>query len=236
MSAPRIVSREEWLEERRALLTAEKQHSRLRDELSRQRRSLPWTKIDKDYVFVGPEGEVGLADLFGEQSQLVVYHFMFGPDWEAGCKSCSFVTDHYQLAGAHLRERDVALVAVSRAPLAKLEAFKQRMGWTHAWVSSEKSDFNFDFGVSFTEADLEAGTAEYNYGTKGFPSTEAPGLSVFAKDVEGSVFHTYSTFARGLDVLIGTYHFLDLVPRGRGEHGDDYPMQWVRLRDQYSGS
>ena len=232
MSQP-VVSRQAWLEKRRALLAKEKEHSKLRDELSRQRRELPWVAVDEAYTFEGPDGTSTLAELFGEHKQLIVYHFMFGPDWEAGCKSCSFLTDHVQLAVEHLAQRDVAYVAVSRAPLAKLEAFKKRMGWTHRWVSSAGSTFNFDFGVSFSQADIDAGNIDYNYGQKKFPSTEAPGLSVFVKDDDGKVFHTYSTFARGLDVLIGTYNLLDLVPNGRGEADDEYAMKWVRLRDQY---
>jgi predicted dithiol-disulfide oxidoreductase (DUF899 family) len=232
MTQHRVVTKEAWIEERKALLAAEKEQSRLRDELSRKRRELPWVKIDKSYTFEGPKGKETLADLFAGRGQLVVYHFMFDPGWEAGCKSCSYLTDHYQLAIEHLAQRDVTLVAVSRAPLAKLEAFKKRMGWTHEWVSSYDSDFNFDFDVSFSADDLANGEVYYNYATSTFPSTEAPGLSVFIKD-GGAVYHTYSTYARGLDVLIGTYNFLDLVPNGRGEDADPYPMAWVRLRDQY---
>lgn len=233
MAKHEVVDRAAWIEARKALLAKEKEHSRARDALARARRELPWVKVDADYTFHTSEGEASLADLFGDKRQLLVYHFMFGPDWEAGCKSCSFLTDHVQYAVDHIAQRDTAYVAVSRAPLAKLQAFKERMGWRHRWVSSEGSSFNFDFGVSFEQEEIDAKTAVYNYQPKGFPSTEAPGLSVFIKDDEGNVFHTYSTYARGLDVLIGTYNFLDMLPKGRGEDDDDYPMQWVKLRDQY---
>lgn len=233
MTEHRVVTKDAWIEERKALLLAEKAHSRQRDELSRKRRELPWVKLDKSYTFEGPQGKETLADLFDGRRQLLVYHFMFDPGWEAGCKSCSYLTDHYQLAVDHLVQRDVTLVAVSRAPLAKLEAFKKRMGWRHKWVSSHDSDFNFDFNVSFDADDLANGKVYYNFGTGTFPSTEAPGLSVFYKDDDGAIYHTYSTYARGLDIFMGTYNFLDMVPNGRGEDNDPYPMAWVRLRDQY---
>jgi predicted dithiol-disulfide oxidoreductase (DUF899 family) len=230
MDKHEVVSREAWVEARKALLVEEKAHSRARDALSRKQRALPWVKIEQDYAFDTPQGKKSLSELFGDASQLIVYHFMFGPDWDKACKSCSFLIDHLQYAIDHLAQRDAAFVAVSRAPLDKLTAFRERMGWRHDWVSSRGSSFNFDFGVSFEQAELDAGTAEYNYAKKGFPSTEAPGLSVFAKDEEGSVFHTYSTYARGLDIFMGTYNLLDLVPKGRDEDG---PMSWVRLRDEY---
>jgi predicted dithiol-disulfide oxidoreductase (DUF899 family) len=235
MEKPNIVSREAWLLKRRELLNKEKELTKHRDEVARERRQLPWVKVTKPYAFEGPNGKVALADLFGGHGQLIVYHFMFGPDWKAGCPSCSFMSDHVQHAVTHLAQRDVAYVAVSRAPLDKLNAFKTRMGWTQPWFSSAGSDFNFDFNVSFTQATLDSGTAQYNYENKGFPSTEAPGLSVFVKDEASVVYHTYSTFARGLDMLIGTYHFLDLVPRGRDEASLSYSMAWVKLRDAYSG-
>ena len=214
------------------LLAREKEHSQQRDALGKARRELPWVKIDKAYTFVGPDGEESLGDLFAGRSQLLVYHFMFDPEWDAGCKSCSYLTDHYQGAVVHLAQRDVTLVAASRAPLEKLLAFKKRMGWTHKWVSSFGSDFNFDFQVSFTPEEMESGTGTYNYVVGGFPVNEAPGLSVFLEEGD-EVFHTYSTYARGLDVLIGSYNYLDLVPKGRDEAGLDYSMAWLRLHDEY---
>lgn len=232
MTEHRVVSRDEWLQARIELLAREKEHSRQRDALSKARRDLPWEKIDKPYVFVGPDGEESLGDLFDGRSQLIVYHFMFDPEWDAGCKSCSYLTDHFQGAVVHLAQRDVTLVAASRAPLEKLLAFKKRMGWTHKWVSSHGSDFNYDFGVSFTPEEWEAGTGTYNYRQAKFPAKEAPGLSVFSKEGE-DVFHTYSTYARGLDELIGSYNYLDLVPKGRDEGDLEYSMAWLRLRDEY---
>jgi predicted dithiol-disulfide oxidoreductase (DUF899 family) len=190
-------------------------------------------KIDKDYVFDGRTGKVRLADLFGPHSQLIVYHFMFGPDWEAGCKSCSFWADNFNSIIIHLNQRDVAMVAISRAPLERLEAFKRRMGWSFEWVSSNGNDFNRDFAVSFTPDELRQEGNNYNFGTRHFGGEEAPGLSVFAKDADGQVFHTYSCYARGLDMLNGAYHHLDLVPKGRDEKALSYAMEWVRLRDEY---
>ena len=234
MATHPVATKEEWLAARLELLKKEKEHSKTRDALSQARRDLPWVRLDKSYTFEGPGGEVTLADLFDGRSQLVTYHFMFDPDWDAGCKSCSFITDHFQLAVPHLAQRDTTLVAVSRAPLAKLEAFKKRMGWTHQWVSSHKSDFNYDFHVSWRDEDREDGKkVYYNYTNGGFPSTEGPGLSVFFKDDDGAIFHTYSSYGRGLDILIGAYNYLDLVPKGRGEQDDPYPMAWLKLRDEY---
>ena len=230
----KIVSRNEWIVARKELLKKEKESTRLRDELSAERRRLPWVKVEKNYLFDAPGGKVALADLFEGRSQLVIYHFMFGPDWEEGCPSCSFVSDHIVAARTHLTARDVTLVVVSRAPLAKLEAFKQRMGWHFKWVSSYGTDFNADFHVSFTQDQLAQGKVDYNYTMQEFPSAEAPGLSVFYKDEDGEVFHTYSTYGRGLDPLMGTYTILDLVPKGRDEDDLPFAMSWVRYHDRYS--
>ena len=228
-----IVSETEWLIARKDLLTREKEFTRQRDALSAARRQLPMVKIDKEYVFDGPEGKETLADLFGGRSQLIVYHFMFGPDWEEGCKSCSYLADHFDGANWHLPHRDVTFVAISRAPLPKLEAYKKRMGWRFKWLSSHGNDFNFDYHVSFTAEDEKKNEAYYNYRKGEFMMDELPGLSVFYKDEDGDVFHTYSTYARGLDSLVGAYNFLDLVPKGRDEDGLDFTMDWVRRHDQY---
>ncbi len=228
-----VVSQEEWLEARLALLEQEKQHSRARDALTRARQDLPWVLVEKEYVFDGANGQESLADLFGEHSQLLVYHFMFDDGWDEGCKACSYLADHYNSILVHLAQRDVALVTVSKAPYPNLKAFKKRMGWTFKWVSSANNDFNRDFHVSFTEDEMN-GNANYNFREKTtFPSTEAPGISTFAKDEAGRVFHTYSAYGRGLENLIGTYTFLDLVPKGRDEEALPYSMEWVRHRDRY---
>jgi predicted dithiol-disulfide oxidoreductase (DUF899 family) len=235
MPSNKVVAQAEWIEARKSLLEQEKEFTRARDALSRKRRELPWEEVQQSYVFAGPEGDETLAELFDGRSQLIVYHFMYGPDWEAGCKSCSFLTDHFEPAIVHLNQRDVSMVAVSKAPLPKLEAFKKRMGWSFKWLSSLDNDFNRDYHVSFTEDEIERGDAYYNYKIRGFPSTEAPGLSVFFKDEEGRVFHTYSAYERGLDMLITTYHYLDLVPKGRDEDSLSFTMEWVRLHDEYGG-
>jgi predicted dithiol-disulfide oxidoreductase (DUF899 family) len=228
----RIVSRTDWLVARKRLLAREKEFTRLRDQLSAERRELPWVRIEKEYVFDGPGGKETLAELFDGRGQLMVYHFMFGPGWEQGCPSCSFVSDHIDGANWHLPHRDVTLLAVSRAPLAEIEAFKQRMGWRFKWVSSYGSDFNYDFHVSFTNNQLAQGKVEYNYGlVEGYD--ELPGLSVFCKDENGDVFHTYSAYARGLDMLIGAYNYLDLAPKGRDEAALPWTMAWVRHHDRY---
>ena len=229
----KIVSRQEWLKSRIALLAQEKELTRRRDELARRRRELPWVKVEKDYVFDTPQGQRTLADLFAGRSQLVIYHFMFGPEWQEGCPSCSFVSDHLDGSLPHLAARDVTITMVSRAPLAKIEAFKKRMGWRFNWVSSHGSDFNADFRVSFTKEEMAQGQVNYNYVMQPFPSDEAPGLSVFYKDAAGEVFQTYSTYGRGLDALIGTYTILDLVPKGRDEDRLGFPMEWVRHHDRY---
>lgn len=228
-----VVSREQWLEARTALLAQEKELTRRRDELSAARRALPWAKVDKRYVFEGPAGKEALADLFAGRSQLIVYHFMFGPGWEQGCPSCSYLADHFDGAITHLAQRDVSFVVVSRAPLPQIAAFQKRMGWRFKWVSSFGSDFNADYHVSFTKEQVENKTGYYNYAPRGFPSEEAPGLSVFYKDGSGAVFHTYSAYARGLEAFIGAYAFLDVVPKGRDEDGLRYPMAWVRHHDRY---
>jgi predicted dithiol-disulfide oxidoreductase (DUF899 family) len=227
-----VVSQDEWIAARRRLLAKEKEFTRLRDELSRERRELPWERVDKPYVFETQNGRQTLADLFDGCHQLVVYHFMFAPDWENGCKSCSFWADNFNGIVAHLRQRDVSFVAVSRAPWQKLHAFAQRLGWNFKWVSSGGNDFNFDYQVSFTEQQMQ-GEVDYNYGKRRFPATDAPGVSVFLREGD-SVFHTYSSFGRGIDMLNTAYHYLDLVPKGRDEEGLPSPMAWVKLHDQYS--
>jgi predicted dithiol-disulfide oxidoreductase (DUF899 family) len=226
MDAPRIATREDWLAERLALLAREKALNRARDELAAARRALPWVRIDKPYRFEGAGGPLGLADLFAGRSQLALYHFMFGPDWQEGCPSCSFWADGYDGMAVHLAARDVTLAAASRAPLAKLLAYRDRMGWRFPWVSALGSDFNADFGVTLPEA---GGT--YNYAPTR-RTGEMPGLSVFVRDGD-AVFHTYSTYARGLDPLNSAYQILDLTPKGRDEAGLPWPMAWVRRHDRY---
>jgi predicted dithiol-disulfide oxidoreductase (DUF899 family) len=228
-----VVSREDWLAARRQLLSKEKEFTRLRDRLSGERRELPWVKVEKTYVFDGPDGRETLAELFDGRGQLMVYHFMFGPEWEQGCPSCSFLSDHIDGANLHLPQRDVTLLAVSRAPLAQIDAFKERMGWRFKWVSSYENDFNRDYHVSFTDDEMAQGEVYYNYGMEQFPSEEAPGISVFYKDPDGAVFHTYSAYARGLDMLVGAYNYLDLAPKGRDEAALPWTMAWVRHHDRY---
>jgi predicted dithiol-disulfide oxidoreductase (DUF899 family) len=229
-----IVSQTEWLAARKALLAKEKEFSRRRDELSAERRKLPWVKVEKEYNFNTLAGKRSLAELFGGRSQLIVYHFMFGPGWEEGCPSCSLLADHFDGPTVHLAQRDVAFAVISRAPLPQIAAFRKRMGWRFNWASSYDSDFNYDFHVSFNKQDREAGNVYYNYQNGSFPSDEGPGVSVFYKDDDGNVFHTYSSFARGLDILVGAYNFLDLVPKGRDEDGLAFSMSWVRHHDKYS--
>jgi predicted dithiol-disulfide oxidoreductase (DUF899 family) len=233
LQQPKIVSRQEWIAARKEFLAKEKEFTRLRDELSRERRQLPWEQVEKHYEFDGPNGKLALSDMFDGRSQLVIYHFMFGPGWAEGCPSCSYIADHFDGMAIHLANRDVTLVAVSRAPLAEIEAFKNRMGWRFRWVSSFGSDFNYDYQVSATPEQLGKGKVYYNFEMTEFPSQERPGLSVFFKD-SGGVFHTYSTYARGLDILLGAYNFLDLVPKGRDEAGLKHSMAWVRHHDKYS--
>lgn len=231
-----VVSKEQWTQARKALLAKEKDFTRQRDELSRQRRELPWERVEKQYVFDGPQGKETLADLFAGRNQLIVYHFMMGPGWEEGCKSCSFLADHIDGSLVHLAQRDVSLVVVSQAPLPKIEAFKKRMGWHFRWLSSYGSDFNFDYHVSFTKEEVANGKLYYNYEMREFPSEQAPGLSVFYKDNSGEVFHTYSAYARGLDILLGAYNYLDFTPKGRDEDGLPYTMAWIRHHDRYNDS
>ena len=234
MEEHRIVSREDWTLARMGLLQREKAMTRLRDELAAERRALPWVEVTKKYAFEGPDGVETLADLFGGRSQLVVKHFMFGPDWEQGCVGCSFHADHIDGANLHLAQHDVTLLAVSRAPLQKIAAFKQRMGWRFKWVSSYGSDFNYDFHVSFTEQEMAAGRGYYNYAERSINSEEMSGTSVFAKDEGGRVFHTYSSFARGNEIHLGAYGYLDLVPKGRNETGPNFALtDWVRHHDRY---
>ena len=233
MPTHEVVSHEHWVEARRALLAKEKEFTRQRDALSRARRELPWERVETAYVFEGPDGKETLADLFAGRSQLIVYHFMLGPGWDEGCKSCSFLADHFNPAVVHLARRDVTMLAVSRAPYAEIAAFKERMGWRFKWVSSFETTFNADYHVSFSEEALQAGDVYYNYAMTAFPSTEAPGLSVFSRDGDGEVFHTYSCYARGLDILITAYNYLDLVPKGRDEQDLPFTMEWVRLHDSY---
>ncbi len=234
MQTHKVVSRDEWLVARKAHLAKEKEFTRLRDQLSQERRELPWMKVEKTYTFHGPDGQESLSSLFEGRSQLLVYHFMFGPDWEEGCPSCSFWADNYNGTTIHLNHRDVTLVAISRAPLDQLEAYKKRMGWNFKWVSSYETDFNYDYQVSFTPEEIETGDMTYNYQQgRRFPSPEAPGISTFYKDETGTIFHTYSCYARGLDMLNGAYHLLDLVAKGRDEADLPHPMAWVRRHDSY---
>jgi len=233
MQPHKIVSRQQWIEARKVHLAREKELTQARERVSAERRALPWVKVDKAYLFNGAEGKKTLADLFNGKSQLVVQHFMFAPEWNEGCKSCSFWADGFERMIPHLAARDTTLVAVSRAPLSKLLPFKSRMGWTFDWVSSADSDFNYDYAVSFTPDDVKSGAKVYNFGTSGFSIEDAPGISVFYRDEAGDIFHTYSCFARGLDMMNAAYHYLDLTPLGRHEEGLPYPMDWVRLRDQY---
>ncbi len=232
MTTHEIVSHDDWIAARRRLLTKEKEFTRLRDELSRQRRELPWEHVRKQYLFESAAGRKTLADLFGGHSQLIVYHFMFAPDWEIGCRGCSFWADNFNGILPHLKARDVSLVAVSRAPLQKLQAQSRRFGWTFPWVSAVGDDFNVDYGVSFPPASLEQGNVSYNYAPQKLESSEMPGISAFFRDGE-ALYHSYSTYARGLDMLNTAYHYLDIAPKGRDEDGLAFPMQWVKHRIAY---
>jgi predicted dithiol-disulfide oxidoreductase (DUF899 family) len=233
MENHRIVSEAEWTEKRKELLAREKEFNRLRDDLSQRRRDLPWVRVDKTYLFEGPHGRATLPELFDGKSQLIIYHFMFDPSWDAGCKSCSFWADNYNPAVVHLNHRDVNLVAVSKAPLDKLLAYRKRMGWSFKWYSSFGNDFNRDYQVSHTPDEIAKGEGTYNYVRQKPYASESPGISVFYRDAGDAVFHTYSTYARGLDMLNGTYHLLDLVPKGRDEGGRG--QAWVRRHDEYTG-
>ncbi len=231
---PKEVSRVEWLTARKELLVKEKQLTRQRDEIDRQRRALPWVKVEKSYTFDGPNGPRTLVDLFDGRSQLIVSHFMFGPGWKEGCVGCSFRSDHVDGTLVHLENHDVSFVTISRAPLAEIDAFRQRMGWRFLWLSSYGSDFNYDYRVSFTEEEVATGKIDYNYGSPTFVGEEMSGLSVFYKDEAGDVFHTYSTFGRGDEVVDTTYMYLDLTPKGRNETGPHYNLgDWVRHHDRY---
>ena len=233
----RIVTREQWLAERKAHLAKEKELTRLRDQLSAERRNLPWVKVDKPYVFDGPQGKETLADLFDGRSQLIIKHFMFGPGWKEGCVGCSFEVDHIEGALVHLEHHDVTYVVVSRAPLPEIEAFKKRMGWRFKWVSSYGSDFNYDFHVSFKPDEIEKAKVYYNYDMRKIGVEELSGRSVFYKDTNGDVFHTYSSYGRGGDLMLGTYNILDLMPKGRNETGPNHNLtDWVRHHDRYESA
>jgi predicted dithiol-disulfide oxidoreductase (DUF899 family) len=228
-----VVSPEQWLAARLELLAKEKELRKQMDEVARLRRELPWERVERNYTFDTDRGKQTLAELFDGRSQLMLYHFMFGPDWEQGCSGCSFVADHVDGAILHLAQRDVTWTAVSRAPLEKIKAFQSRMGWKFRWISSFGSDFNFDYHVSFTQEQMAQGEVYYNYGRRRFPQSEGPGISAFYRDEAGQIFHTYSAYARGLDILLGTYNFLDLAPKGRDEDAFEMPMAWLRHHDRY---
>lgn len=228
-----VVSRAQWTEARRALLEREKELTRLGDQIARERRALPWVRVEKDYVFDTPDGPRALADLFEGRSQLLVQHFMFAPGREQGCPSCSYMADHNDGAAPHLAARDVTLLVVSRNALPEIERFRERMGWRFKWVSSARNDFNHDFHVSFTPEEFASGSVYYNFAMQPFPQAEAPGISVFHKDAAGQVFHTYSRYGRGVEVMMGAYPLIDLVPKGRDEEGLEHTMAWVRHHDRY---
>jgi len=229
----RVVSEDRWIAERQQLLAHEKELTRLRDQVARERRALAWVRVSKDYAFDAREGRRTLADLFEGRRQLLVQHFMLGPGWEQGCPSCSFMADHLDGMNVHLAHRDVTLLVVSRAPLAEVERFRARMGWQFRWVSSHDGDFNHDFHVSFTPEERARGEVYYNFRVQPFAPEEMPGISVFYKNDACEIFHTYSTYGRGVEAMMGTYDLLDLVPKGRDEHNADYPMDWVRHHDRY---
>lgn len=231
--ASAVVSHDDWIAARKALLRKEKEFMKLRDELSRERRELPRERVEKQYVFDSPKGKEGLADLFAGRSQLMVYHFMLGPGWSEGCPSCSFIADGFDGVSIHLAQRDVTFMAISRATLPEIETFKKRMGWKFKWASSSGSDFNFDYNVSFSEKQRSQGKVLYNYEMIDAPVEELPGASVFYKNPSGEIFHTYSTYARGLDPMVNTYQWLDLAPKGRDEDSLAHSMSWVRHHDKY---
>lgn len=233
MKAPKVVSHDKWLKARLELLAAEKEFTRQRDELTRRRMAMPWERVEKDYVFDTPEGKRKLAELFEGRRQLIVQHFMLGPGWEQGCPSCSFMADHTDGMTIHLAHRDVTFVAISRAPLAEIERFRRRMGWKFKWASSNGTDFNYDFHVSFTPEEKQRNEVTYNFGKQPYEHDELPGISVFYKDDVGDVFHTYSAYRRGVEAMMGTYNMLELVPKGRDEQDDEYGMKWVRHHDRY---
>jgi predicted dithiol-disulfide oxidoreductase (DUF899 family) len=234
MDNHRVVSKDKWITARKVLLQKEKEFTALRDQLSQQRRDLPWVAVDKEYVFDGPNGKETLSDLFDGRSQLIIYHFMYDPNWNVGCPSCSFWADNFNGIVLHLNQRDVTMIAVSRAPYNKIYEYKKRLGWDFKWVSSYATDFNFDYHVSFTKEELEKKEAFYNFIIQDPYESEQPGVSVFYKDPSGKIFHTYSAYSRGIDILNNTYNYLDLVPKGRDEDGYDFPMAWVRRHDEYN--
>ena len=231
MDQHRIVSHDQWIAARKDFLAKEKQFTQLREELAHERRDLPWERVEKNYVFDGPNGKESLGDLFAGKSQLIVYHFMFAPEWDEGCKSCSFWADNFERLPVHLKHRDISLVAISRAPLAKLEAYKKRLGWTFKWVSSGGNDFNHDYCVTFVPEEVKSGERTYNFGTIEPPGAEMPGISVFCKDAKGAIFHTYSCYARGIDMMNNAYQYIDLTPKGRDE--SEGIMRWLRRNDEY---
>ena len=227
-----VVPHDRWVEARKELLAKEKEFTRLRDEISQARRDLPWEPVEKQYAFTGPEGKFTLEELFGDQSQLVIYHFMYAPDWDAGCTSCSFWADNFNLIAPHLRARDIAFAAISRAPIQTLEGYRKRMGWSFRWLSSAGTDFNYDYHVSFTPDEIKNHQGDYNYRTiDPGDETDLPGISVFIKS-NGKIYHSYSTFGRGIDLLNGAYNYMDLTPKGRDEGGRS--MFWLKRRDEYS--
>ncbi|HEU5460766.1 MAG TPA: thioredoxin family protein [Nitrososphaeraceae archaeon] len=228
-----IVSKNEWIAARKILLKKEKEFTALRDQISQQRRDLPWVAVDKEYIFDGPNGKETLSELFDGRSQLIVYHFMYDPDWDVGCPSCSFWADNFNGIVLHLNQRDVTMIAVSRAPYNKIDAYKKRLAWDFKWVSSYDTDFNFDYNVSFTKEELEKKEAFYNFTIQDPDVSEQPGVSIFYKNKLNLIFHTYSAYGRGIDILNTAYNYLDLVPKGRDEEGYDFPMAWVRRHDEY---
>jgi len=228
-----VVSLQEWVAARLELLAAEKEFTRQRDALTRRRMAMPWIRVEKPYRFEGPQGPLSLSELFDGRSQLIVYHFMLGPDWDEGCTSCSFWADNFNGIPIHLAHRDVTFTAVSRAPLPKIEAYRQRLRWSFPWVSSNGTDFNFDYQVSFTPEQIAAGEAPYNYGARSSTVSEQVGISVFFRNDRDEMFHTYSCYGRGVDMLNGAYHYLDLVPKGRDEGDLGFTMEWLRRHDQY---
>jgi predicted dithiol-disulfide oxidoreductase (DUF899 family) len=228
-----IVSKNEWIAARKVLLKKEKEFTALRDQLGQQRRDLPWVAVDKEYLFDGPNGKETLSDLFDGRSQLIVYHFMYDPNWDVGCPSCSFWADNFNGIIVHLNQRDVTMIAVSRAPYNKLAAYEKRMGWNFKWVSSYNTDFNFNYNVSFRPEETAKKEGMYNFTIQDPHSPEREGVSVFYKDHAGRIFHTYSAYARGIDMLNVAYHYLDLVPKGRDEAGHEFPQFWVRRHDEY---
>jgi len=229
----RVVSHRDWLSARTAFLAKEKEFTSLRDELSRERRQLPWEKVEKRYVFDGPNGKETLADLFEKRSQLIVYHFMFSPEWNEGCRHCSFWADNFNGIIVHLNQRDATMVAISRAPLPKLDAFKKRMGWSFKWLSSLDTDFNYDYQASFKPDEVKRKSAFYNYRQTDVGDADREGTSVFYKDGNGDIFHTYSAYERGIDMMNTAYHYLDLVPKGRDEDHLEFTQAWVRHHDKY---